>query len=29
MTEEITKTQADDLLEQIAQYNTQIKAAEV
>ena len=29
MTEELTKTQADDLLEQIDQYNAQIKAAEV
>lgn len=29
MTEELTKTQADDLLEQIAEYNAQIKAAEV
>ena len=29
MTEELTKTQADDLLEQIAEYNEQIKAAEV
>lgn len=28
MTEELTKTQADDLLEQIARYNAQIKAAE-
>lgn len=29
MTEELTKTQADDLLEQIAEYNAQIKAVEV
>ena len=28
MNEELTKTQADDLLEQIAEYNAQIKAAE-
>lgn len=28
MTEELTKMQADDLLEQIAKYNAQIKAAE-
>lgn len=29
MTAELTKMQADDLLEQIAEYNAQIKAAEV